>query len=59
MPRPRKHECTSHNIRFCPDTKEIIEIEKARMSKTRVSVSFTEVIEKIVMEWSSLKSEMK
>jgi len=31
MPKPKKHQCTGHIIRFCPEIKELIKAKKDEM----------------------------
>lgn len=51
----RKHICTGHNIKLCPDVKELVDIKRASMRRTRTSINYSEVLTAIILEWSMKK----
>lgn len=55
MPKPKKHRCTGHMIRLCPEIKDVVVEKKKEMEMIKVQVNFDQVINTIIIEWIELK----
>ena len=55
MAAKQKHECTTHNVTFCVDTKFMVNIKRAEMAKVMSSVNYSQVVNAIIEEWAEMK----
>lgn len=55
--RKQVHECTTHLVKLCPEIKYIVDLKRAEMNKSRASINYSVVINKIIEEYHELISK--